>query len=193
MARNIDETKISRIKDLTLKMVVQKGYSGATISEIANGAGVAEGYLYRHYKGKNELVNDLLYQGLRMITDKIEALLEKQNSANDILENCIKNIFELAMTKPEWIKFLFVLMHDYNFSIQESQHEQIKNLCLIIKERGEKSGEFHKKITVEEIYLMAVVYPMEFINLRFKCFFNESEIGKKEIKNAIQVCLKSLK
>ena len=51
MARIIDDGKIQRIREATIALVVQNGYGGASISSIARRAGVAEGYLYRFYKG----------------------------------------------------------------------------------------------------------------------------------------------
>jgi AcrR family transcriptional regulator len=193
MARVTDESKIDRIKDAAIQMVVNKGFGGATISEIAKQAGVADGYLYRYYSGKNELVNDLLFIGLNLIADKIESLIEAQHTPEEIIENCIRTIFDIAAEKPEWIKFIFVLMHDYNFNISVNQRERIIKLCSTIKLKGRKSGYFAENIGEEEIYLMAVVYPIQLINLRFKNFFKKTRISKTEIENTIRICLKSLK
>ena len=49
MARQIDETKMHRIKEAAVQLVVENGYGGASILMIARKAGVAEGYLYRFY------------------------------------------------------------------------------------------------------------------------------------------------
>ena len=193
MARNIDDTKIERIKTAALEMVVQRGFGGASISEIAKLAGVAEGYLYRHYKGKSDLVNDLLFSNLNELIDKLEKLLDSNYSTKDIFEQLIRLLFNLANHQPERIKFLYVLMHDYNFKIQEEQRERIFKLCTRVKEKGQTSGEMNENIDEEEIYLLAVVYPIQFINLRLKSFFNKSLLSEIEIEKVLKICLNLIK
>lgn len=192
MARIIDETKIERIKAATLEMVVLKGYGGASISEIAHRAGVAEGYLYRHYKGKVELVNDLLFSNLNELIQKLESLLEDQQTFFQIIEQLTRTLFEIANNQPERIKFLYVLMHDYNFKIQDEQREKIISLCSQVKEIGQKSG-YISNVDEEEIYLLGVAYPIQFINLRLKSFFNQSNLGEDEIKKVLKIQLNLLK
>jgi AcrR family transcriptional regulator len=174
-------------------MVVSEGFGGASISEIASKAGVAGGYLYRFYKSKIDLVNDLLYSSVNGIADKLEYLINNQHSIREIFASLIRILFDLAITQPERIKFLYVLMHDYNFNIQETQLQRISGLCSRIKEVGLNSGEFRIDVTEEEIYLMGVVYPIQFINLRFKGYFKHTEIGEKEIDKVVKICLNSLK
>jgi len=66
MPRIIDETKMLRIKEAAIELVVKNGYGGASISAIRKKAGVAEGYLYRHYNGKQDLILDLLYSQMKV-------------------------------------------------------------------------------------------------------------------------------
>ena len=193
MARIIDETKIERIKAATLEMVVLKGYGGASISEIAHKAGVAEGYLYRHYKGKVELVNDLLFSNLNELIQKLESLLENRHTFPQIFERLTRMFFEIANKQPERIKFLYVLMHDYNFKIQEEQREKIINLCRQVKEVGQKSDENLLDVDEEEIYLLGVAYPIQFINLHLKSFFNNTNLGEEEVKKVLKIQLNLIK
>ena len=44
-----------KIERAALKLFVNEGVDAATTREIAEEAGVSEGALYRHYKGKDEL------------------------------------------------------------------------------------------------------------------------------------------
>jgi len=193
MARNIDETKIERIKEATVHMVVAKGFGGASMSEIAKKAGVAEGYLYRFYKSKADLVNDLLYANVNEVADKLELLLDQDHTIHEVFDELIRNIFGIAIFSPEKIKFMYVLLHDYNFNLQEIQRMRILSLCKRVKEIGFLTNEFRDGITEEEIYLMGVVYPIQFINIRFKSFFGKTEIGDKEMTDVVNMCLNSLK
>jgi AcrR family transcriptional regulator len=187
MARLIDESKIERIKDVTLEMVVLKGYGGASISEIAHRAGVAEGYLYRHYKGKVELVNDLLFSNLNHLIQKLENLLDNHHSVADIFEKLTGTLFEMANLSPDRIKFLYVLMHDYNFKIQEEQREKIITLCRRVMDIGQRSGELTMDVDEEEIYCLGVAFPIQFINLHLKNFFNKDGLGNDVIKKVLKI------
>lgn len=193
MARLIDETKIERIRNTTVEMVVNKGFGGASISEIAKKAGVAEGYLYRYYKGKTELVDDLLFSNLNELINKMEEFLDDLHSIKDIFEQLIRVLFEIANKYPERVKFLFVLMHDYNFSVQGEQRNRIIDLCKRLKEKGLAAKEINKTIDEEEIFLLGFTYPIEFVNLRFKSLFNRTELGEKEIQRVLKVCINAIK
>jgi AcrR family transcriptional regulator len=193
MARLIDETKIERIRNTTIEMVVNKGFGGASISEIAKKAGVAEGYLYRYYKGKTELVDDLLFSNLNELIDKLEELLGDLHSVKDIFEQLIRVLFEIANKYPGRVKFLFVLMHDYNFTLQDTQRKRILDLCKRVKEKGLITKEIKKTIDEEEIFLLGFTYPIEFINLRFKNLFNRTALGEKEIQKVLNVCVNAIK
>jgi TetR/AcrR family transcriptional regulator, repressor of fatR-cypB operon len=193
MARIIDESKIERIKEAAIHMVVSKGFGNASISEIAKKAGVAEWYLYNFYKGKAELVEALLHAHIKELTDKLESLLESNLSVYEIIEQFVLELFAIANQNPEKIKFLYVLMNDYNFNIQDEQRDKIFQLCRQVKERAMLSKENRQDIDEEEIYLIGVTYPIQFINLRLKNFFYRSELGKNEIEKVIRICNNSLK
>lgn len=174
-------------------MVVLKGYGGASISEIAKMAGVAEGYLYRHYSGKAELVNDLLFSSLEELISKLETLLDSHHSVKEIFGNLTSTLFDMAINHPDRIKFLYVLMHDYNFKIQDEQRKKIISLCNLVRELGQKSGELSMDVDEEEIYMIGVAYPIQQINLRLKGFFNKTELGDEEVNKVIRIQLKLIK
>jgi len=192
MARLIDETKIERIRDVTIEMVVNNGFGGASIAAIAKQAGVAEGYLYRYYKGKSELVEDLLFSNLNELINKLEEFLDDLHTVQEIFEQLIRVLFDIANKHPERIKFLFVLMHDYNFTIQDTQRKRILDLCKKVKEKGLTTKEINKTTDEEDIFLLGVTYPIEFINLRFKKIFNRTALGEKEIQKVLKVCVNAI-
>src|SRR5665648_279581 len=113
MARLIDEGKIQRIREATIALVVQNGYGGASISSIARRAGVAEGYLYRFYASKQELVTELLYTKVAQIIEKLAFLLNSCTRIKEVINELIGELFKMASDSPEEIKFIHVLMHDY--------------------------------------------------------------------------------
>ncbi len=193
MARAIDISKMERVRETAIEMIVEQGYGGASIAMIAHKAGVADGYLYRFYKGKQELVIDLLHVMVGAIVDQLEALLKNCNQISDVIRILTAGFFQMAEQQPTHIKFLDVLMHDYNFKIKEQQRTQIFNLCHKIKEIGMKTGEVSESMNEDDIYLLGVVLPIQFLNLRIKTFFSRKEWNLKDQEHIIMIILKSLK
>lgn len=193
MARIVDETKLLRIKDAAVELVVKNGYRGASISAIRKKAGVAEGYLYRFYNSKEDLIIDLLYSHINTLIKKIETLLDTCTEVKKLIEQLFQEYFKIADTHPKKIKFMHVLMHDYNFQISDEQRQQIKNLSLKILLKGKENNEINSTITEEDIYLMIVVYPIEFINMRMKNYFGNDSWTNTDISKLTDFCTNALK
>jgi TetR/AcrR family transcriptional regulator, repressor of fatR-cypB operon len=193
MARIIDEAKIQRIKKATIDLVVQNGYGGASISSIARRAGVAEGYLYRFYSGKQELVTELLYTKVARIIDKLELLLNFNTRITEVIVQLIDELFKMADDSPEEIKFIHVLMHDYNFQVSDEQRQHIKDLCKKVIRIGIVNGEINESISQEEAYGMVIIYPIEYLNLRMKDFFGSTTWTFEEQKRVAEFSINALK
>jgi AcrR family transcriptional regulator len=193
MARLIDEGKIQRIREATIALVVQNGYGGAAISSIARRAGVAEGYLYRFYTSKQALVTELLYTKVEGIIEKLEFLLNSCTSIKVVIRELISELFKMASESAEEIKFIHVLMHDYNFQVSEQQRQHIKNLCERVIRIGIQNGEVNRDISAEEAYGIVVIYPIEFINLRMKGFFGNTTWTNEDQKRVVEFSINALK
>ncbi len=192
MARSIDQSKLERIKLATMELLVEKGYGGASISEIAKRADVAEGYLYRYYSSKYELVNDLLYSNINEILVQFEELLSTSSSIKTVIEKLVTRFFDMAINNPLIIKFLYVLMSDYSFSISTEQRKKIIELCRMANEKGQQVNEIRSDIQADEIYLITVIYPIQFINLRFKKYFDDNILSRNDLERVINTCIKAL-
>lgn len=193
MARLVDESKMDRIKSATIELIVEKGYGGASISAIGKKAGVAEGYLYRFYASKQSLVNHLLHSKIASLTAKIASLLESMGNTNEILSTLVASLFEMAKDQPRDIKFLYVLMHDYNFLIPDEQRDEIKGLTQRINQLGKKSGEIGFEVQDEEVYHMSITYPIVFLNMRLKGFFGNNSWNSQDLSRVTSFCINTLK
>lgn len=192
MAKLIDESKLQRIKAAAVELTVHLGYGGASISAIARKANVAVGYLYRFYAGKYELVSDLLDEMIRGITGQIEETLTHCSSIRQVIEPLVSYFFELADSDPHRIRFVYSLINDYRFSIQPDQQKHIQMLCSKVLSLGKAKGEVQPKLGEEEIYLMAVIYPIEFINVRFKQLFQQQPLSESDRQRVIDLIMASL-
>jgi len=193
MARIVDNTKIEGIRQNAIKLIVENGYGGASISKIAQKAQVAEGYLYRFYKSKEELVLDLLNSKIEEIANNIEESVKRSESVSQIIDLLVRGIFNMAAKSTDDIKFLYVMMNDYSFAMTNKIRERIRNLCSEVKEKGVNLGELDEQISEEDIYMLMVIYPIQFINLRLKNIFGKNKWTNTDIEKVIKICNKTLK
>ena len=69
------------LMNAALEIMSRKGFTAATIDEIAKEAGVSKGLAYYHFKNKIELAEDILDQGVHELVEGFEAA--KDSSAQD--------------------------------------------------------------------------------------------------------------
>jgi len=168
MARITDQKRIDRLKNSTMKMVVEKGFGGASAVLIAADAKVAVGYFYLHYHGKYEMVNALLHDVYSEIMFKLEELFKNGSSFDQIVEKLIRYSFFLANTDPIKIKFLYVLTNDYSFVLDYDVRKNAFSFIQNMIELGLKEQILDPRITDEDLYQILVINTIQFINQRFK-------------------------
>ena len=193
MARIIDTDKVERLKDATMKLVVEHGYGGASAALIAKEAKVAAGYFYMHYKGKYEMVNHLLHDVYHEIIDKLYEQIDSSSSFNEIIENLIHYFFVLANKEPIKLKFLYVLTNDYSFKIEEEVKAIIYSTIEKIKQIGLKSNDLDAKLTADDLYLMLVINSIQFINQRYKNKPKQKKFSKEDQEHLLYLIYKIIK
>jgi len=97
-----------KIERAALKLFVNEGVDAATTREIAEEAGVSEGALYRHYKGKDQLALALFMETHnRLSTMMVEAWIEG-GSLEDRVRRAVAAYCNLA--DEDWLLFSFHLV-----------------------------------------------------------------------------------
>jgi AcrR family transcriptional regulator len=117
MPRQRDENKIGLIRAAALKLVIQTGFSGLKMQDVAKEAGIATGTLYIYYPSKEDLINELFVETKREIAN---VMLSPENQSNTFYETFKKmwfSYFEFCVKNPE--KMLFVEQFLYSGLISE--------------------------------------------------------------------------
>ena len=194
MARKIDEDKIVRIKEATMQTIVENGIESTTIAMIAKNAGVSGGYLYRTYKGKQDLINELYYDKVNSLYKELEFLLAlNQTSVRLLIESFIQNRVIYFLNEPIASKFFYQLLHNENFSSSDDVKYKSAELMERIKNIGVKSGEISASTTVYQLHYQILVYAVDFINFTRKNIFGEQEVTINDVKSLTDNILKILK
>ncbi len=110
-----DETKRPRarnarpkIERAALKLFVSEGVDAATTREIADHAGVSEGALYRHYKGKDELALALFMATHNRLAEMMQESFATEGTLEDKVRSAVTSYCELA--DEDWLLFSFHLV-----------------------------------------------------------------------------------
>jgi len=192
MARITDQNKIERLKQSTMKLVVERGFGGASAALIAKDAEVASGYFYIHYKGKYEMVNAILQEVYHEVFGMFEELIENDTTFLNIIEKLVRHFVGIANEAPIKVKFLYVLTNDYNFVIDKQIRENTLRLIETIRKKGLASGLLDKTLSVEDLYLILVITTNQYINQIYKHAKREI-ITEQDIKHLLKLFIKFLK
>lgn len=101
------EATAEKIKRAALEVFVEKGVSAATIKDIATGAGISEGALYRHYKSKDELAWSLFLETHTDLAVSQKEAAEANEGLKDQLTAMIKVYCDKA--DEDWLLYSFHL------------------------------------------------------------------------------------
>ncbi|MDW5290253.1 TetR/AcrR family transcriptional regulator [Formosa sp. PL04] len=172
MARKVDEEKLLRIKQATMKTIVDCGIEKTTIAMIAKNANVSGGYLYRLYSGKQELINELYFDKIASLNQELDFFIGlNPTRVADILRAFIQNRIVYAQNELEASKFFYQLLHNDNFIITDQLKAETNVIIEKIKTIGVQSGEIHINSSLYEISYHFIVYVVDYIQFHRKRFF----------------------
>ncbi|MEL8056877.1 MAG: TetR/AcrR family transcriptional regulator [Pseudomonadota bacterium] len=97
-----------KIERAALKLFVSEGIEAATTREIADVAGVSEGALYRHYKGKDDLALALFMETHNRLGKMLEQAFFEAGSIEEKVRRAVTAYCELA--DEDWLLFSFHLV-----------------------------------------------------------------------------------
>lgn len=105
-ARSGDATR-QRLLRAALDLYASEGYRGTTTPLIAGRAGVAEGTIYRHFTGKEALLNEAYRGALRWAAGVVvEQAADPAAGARDVLERLGHRLAEAAGRDPAALRML---------------------------------------------------------------------------------------
>ena len=98
-----------RIIDVALELFAQSGYLGTSMSDIAKQLGITKGALYKHYTGKQEILDSIVERMNKMDYERAEAYempeTEPDGFAETYMSTPIQNIRAYAMAQfDHWTK-----------------------------------------------------------------------------------------
>ncbi|MGH1421737.1 MAG: TetR/AcrR family transcriptional regulator [Hyphomonas sp.] len=102
-----------KIERAALKLFIHEGVDAATTREIAENAGVSEGALYRHYKGKDELALHLFRETHQRLGEMMAEALSIDGTLEERVRAAVTAYCELADDDFLLFSFHLVSIHRY--------------------------------------------------------------------------------
>ena len=178
-----------KIVDSALKLFAEKGYKGATTSDIARNAGVSELTIFRKFETKENLFDETLKYSQEKMKKKsfiiFKDLDQKFEDPKDFLEAYIKQLAEFFVDNFDFFNLMVnednakidLDMGEFTLLIGKFLERNLKNNKIDYKTLGIIINTFMYVITLERYHK--------------RTFYNNNDILEK-FRNNLQLCIKSI-
>ncbi|MBP3241880.1 MAG: TetR/AcrR family transcriptional regulator [Oribacterium sp.] len=125
-----------RILEAALTLFAENGYDGTSVEQIANFVGIKAPSLYKHYKGKEDILN---------------ALIDSAEERYEVMFGSEKNIGKVPQSREEFIK---VTMERILFTMRDPIIRKTRMLLVQEQFRNERISEVTTRHQLDGIHRM---------------------------------------
>jgi AcrR family transcriptional regulator len=101
---------VSRILDSAAKLFGREGYRGATMTDVAKGAGVSKGLLHYHFESKEHLLIEAQRATFRRVYDHIDGKVRRGDRGVGTALEALDAMWEAVRDMRTWAPFLVETM-----------------------------------------------------------------------------------
>jgi AcrR family transcriptional regulator len=151
--KKIESDVKEKILQESIKLFLEKGFSGSSTNELVQLAGVSKGTLYWHFKSKNDILSNILD---KYCAEYLEVAKSNTNNSNGTFENKFRSFYrfssEFARDNRELLLVFMALLIEFagtGSDIERRMKEINDDYTLIFQkliEDGIKDGEVRKDI-----------------------------------------------
>ena len=167
-----------------LSLIDLKPFPQISTKEIAKNAGISEGAIFRHFKNKNEILEQLCQHFLNIVT---HLNLESIKNEPQFKKNLIDFFLSLQQTKTQIYKLvLYISMYKpeqfkiFNKIINDKVYKQIENTI----KKNQIKWSYKKNINIK-IHVRLLMYSIYFFTIQ-QDVFGADKIEKFDMKNVIE-------
>jgi AcrR family transcriptional regulator len=135
-----------------LEVMSRKGYTAATIDEIAKEAGVSKGLAYYHFKNKGEIATEILTNGINELIDTFESIGADAQSAAEALEGMLNAFCDKIVGNLRFGRFYLLAMWRGGRVWSDDMHDIEMRLIEVIAaqfKRAQEEGLVREDIDAE--------------------------------------------
>lgn len=148
--RRIAVKNLTRIFEATLSLSNSKGFRSMSLRDLSKEVGITMGGLYLYFKSKDDLIDLIQNQSIRMTKRIVETIDITTEEPQEALGKAIRYYLYLSEAHRPWFYFLY--METKNFSPAQKKRAVdlelfVENIFKEILERGRVEGLFILKDT----------------------------------------------
>ncbi len=137
--------------DSAIKLFSERGFTGTSMQDIVDGAGVTKGAFYHHFESKEDVLQLIHDEFLESQQVEMERILAEYSSPVDQLRETIKMSVRSVVQYREHVAIYFQerrhLTGERGQNVRARRDDVDKQIAGIIR-RGQRSGDFDKRISV---------------------------------------------
>ncbi len=122
-----------KIEQVALALFAEKGVDRTTIGDIAGAAGIAEGTIYRHYAGKEELIWQLFSRNYLRLAAELDTLQAARTDLRSKLKAMVGMFCGLFEQDPDMFRFLLLVQHGQLERVTEDMLTPVQVLKAVIE------------------------------------------------------------
>lgn len=101
----------AKIETSALRLFAEKGVDQTTTRDIAAGAGISEGAIYRHFESKDALVHELFLANYLRLAGELDDLQARETGLRQKLAAMVRAFCVLFEEDPDMFRFLLLVQH----------------------------------------------------------------------------------
>ena len=101
----------AKIETSALRLFAEKGVDQTTTRDIAAGAGISEGAIYRHFESKDALVHELFLANDLRLAGELDDLQARETGLRQKLAAMVRAFCVLFEEDPDMFRFLLLVQH----------------------------------------------------------------------------------
>lgn len=168
----IRQASKENIRAAAMEIFIKQGYYATSISDIAKQADISRGLLYSYYKGKEELLSEMVETRIMEVVD-VMAKAVKLETPNDQIKYIVNGAIDNIHKNPEVHRFYLHLQTQpkadeelikYSHLIIEENARQFELQCKIFEKMEEnepRKRSLYFSTVLQGIMLMISTYPQK--------------------------------
>ena len=136
--RKKDDEKEKSIKEAVVKLILELGFHGTSISKIAKEAGVSPATVYIYYENKEIMLQDIYHEYSEEIFDCILSKLYKDMDGNELIEVLARGYYTYIKEHGEIFHFVDQFSSCPALANQCSEMKGIQDLNNLLEEMKAK-------------------------------------------------------
>lgn len=92
-----------------MELAYKKGFYKTTVDELAAQAGISKRTIYRYFRSKDELIEEILENFMLQMSTELEAILSTKNTPEEIVDSILNQFFQVGekMLRPVILEDLY--------------------------------------------------------------------------------------